>query len=44
MHRTTVSRTLAMVMEKIVAKAHMWIKFPSSLNAIDEAKLARIGT
>lgn len=37
-HQTTVSRTVAMVMEKIIAKAHMWIKFPSSQNAIDEAK------
>jgi hypothetical protein len=27
-----------MVMEKNVAKTHMWIKFPSSQDAINEAK------
>nr|CAH7714155.1 unnamed protein product [Callosobruchus chinensis] len=37
-HQSTVSKTIAKVMDKILQKANLWIKFPSSNEEIHEAQ------
>lgn len=38
--QSTVSTTISSVMNKIIEKAHLWIKFPSTLTKLNEAQQA----
>ncbi|XP_022906051.2 putative nuclease HARBI1 [Onthophagus taurus] len=37
-HQSTVSKTITFVINKILEKAPLWIKFPSTLNQVNEAQ------
>lgn len=39
-NQSTVSKTISSVMIKIIEKAHLWIKFPSTLPKVNEAQQA----